>query len=86
MPLARAAAVDELPGRRIALAGHAGVALAGPAAGDVSLLVGAERTGLPADVTAACDLVAQIPIATESLNAAMAASIALYELTRGRVG
>jgi TrmH family RNA methyltransferase len=85
MPVARATAVEELPGRRIALAGHAGVALAGPASGDVSLLVGAERTGLPADVVAACDVVAQIPIATESLNAAMAASIALYELTRGTV-
>jgi TrmH family RNA methyltransferase len=83
MAVARVSAVDELPGRRIALAGHAGVALAGPAAGEVSLLVGAERTGLPRDVTAACDVVAHIPIATESLNAAMAASIALYELTRG---
>jgi TrmH family RNA methyltransferase len=85
MAVARVAAVDELPGRRIALAGHAGVALAGPAAGEVSLLVGAERTGLPRDVMAACDVVAHIPIATESLNAAMAASIALYELTRGNV-
>lgn len=86
LPLARVSAVGELPGRRIALAGHAGVALAGPASGYVSLLVGAERTGLPADVAAACDVVAQIPIASESLNAAMAASIALYELTRGSIG
>ncbi len=84
--VARVAAVDDLPGERVALAGHTGAALAGPAAGELSLLVGAERTGLPADVTAACDRVAQIPIATESLNAAMAASIALYELTRGSLG
>ena len=83
MAVARLSAVDELPGERIALAGHAGAALSGPASGDVSLLVGAERTGLPAEVAAACDRVAHIPIATESLNAAMAASIALYELTRG---
>ena len=32
------------------------------------------------------DRVAQIPIASESLNAAMAATVALYELTRGRAG
>ena len=86
MAVARVASIDELPGERIALVGHAGAALAGPAAGETSLLVGAERTGLPADVTAACDRIAQIPIATESLNAAMAATIALYELTRGRIG
>ena len=48
----------------------------------MSLLVGAERAGLPADVVAACDRVAHIPIAGESLNAAMAATIALYELSR----
>jgi TrmH family RNA methyltransferase len=83
MAVARVSSAAELPGERIALAGHAGAALAGPAAGEVSLLVGAERTGLPDDVVADCDRVAQIPIATESLNAAMAASIALYELTRG---
>jgi tRNA G18 (ribose-2'-O)-methylase SpoU len=35
-------------------------------------------------VVAACDRVANIPIATESLNAAMAATIALYELRMPR--
>ena len=45
-------------------------------------LIGAEREGLPEDVIAAADRVAHIPIETESLNAAMAATIALYELTR----
>ena len=34
------------------------------------------------DVVAACDRVAHIPIAGESLNAAMAATVALYELAR----
>ena len=42
-------------------------------------VVGAEREGLPAEVVAACDEVAHIPIARESLNAAMAATVALYE-------
>ncbi len=49
----------------------------------VTLLIGAEREGLPADVVAACDRAARIPIASESLNAAMAATVALYEMTRG---
>jgi len=83
MAVAQVSSVAELPGQRIALAGHTGVALTGPAAGDVSLVVGAERAGLPADVVAECAVVAHIPIASESLNAAMAANIALYELTRG---
>lgn len=47
---------------------------------DVSLLVGSERDGLPQQVLEAADVVARIPINTHSLNAAMAATIALYEL------
>jgi TrmH family RNA methyltransferase len=46
----------------------------------VSLLIGAEREGLPDDVIGAADVTTHIPIATSSLNAAMAATIALYEL------
>ena len=83
VPLARVRALEELPGRRVALVAHAGEPLQGPTAEDVSLLVGAEREGLPAEVVAAADAVACIPIASESLNAAMAATVALYELTRG---
>jgi TrmH family RNA methyltransferase len=49
----------------------------------VTLLVGAEREGLPQDVVAVCERIAHIPIASESLNAAMAATVALYEMTRG---
>jgi tRNA G18 (ribose-2'-O)-methylase SpoU len=45
-------------------------------------VVGAERDGLPEDVIAACDEVAHIPIAGDSLNAAMAATVALYEAAR----
>jgi TrmH family RNA methyltransferase len=47
-----------------------------------TIVVGAEREGLPADVLSACDEVAHIPIANESLNAAMAATVALYECNR----
>lgn len=49
----------------------------------LTLLVGAEREGLPDDVIEACERVAHIPISSESLNAAMAATVALYEMTRG---
>jgi TrmH family RNA methyltransferase len=52
------------------------------APGAMTLLVGAERDGLPSDLLAACERSARIPIATESLNAAMAATVALYEVTR----
>jgi TrmH family RNA methyltransferase len=84
--LARVSDLEELPGERIALAADApGVLRKG--AGDTpaspaTLLVGAEREGLPADVLQACERVVRIPIATESLNAAMAATVALYEMTR----
>jgi TrmH family RNA methyltransferase len=47
----------------------------------ITLLVGAEREGLPAEVVAACERTAHIPIEAESLNAAMAATVALYEMT-----
>jgi len=47
---------------------------------EATLLVGAERDGLPQTIVAAADLTAHIPIATNSLNAAMAATIGLYEL------
>lgn len=48
----------------------------------LTLLVGAEREGLPSELVEACERVAHIPIASESLNAAMAATVALYEMTR----
>jgi RNA methyltransferase, TrmH family len=48
----------------------------------LTLLVGAEREGLPVEIVAACERVVHIPIASDSLNAAMAATIALYEMTR----
>jgi TrmH family RNA methyltransferase len=81
VPVARVASVDELPGVRIALDARRGDVLRGPRDGEVSVVVGAERVGLPDEVIAACDRAAHIPINNESLNAAMAATIALYELT-----
>jgi TrmH family RNA methyltransferase len=96
--IARVEGVGDLPGERIALVAHAGDPLArvvealrdgtdpGGRAGavlpPVTLLVGAEREGLPEDVVGACEHTAHIPIASESLNAAMAATVALYETTR----
>jgi RNA methyltransferase, TrmH family len=86
MPVARATP-DKLPGATIALDARADRTLA-EVAGDfgqraeISVLVGAEREGLPDELIAAADHAARIPIATESLNAAIAASVALYELTR----
>jgi TrmH family RNA methyltransferase len=82
VPVARVRAVKELPGRRVALVAREGVPLHELAPGELSFVVGAEREGLPAGVIAACDEVAHIPIASESLNAGMAATVALYEATR----
>ena len=83
VPVARVRNVAELPGRRIALVARGGAPLdAAEARGDVTLIVGAEREGLPDRVVAACDEVAHIPIRSESLNAGMAATVALYELDR----
>jgi len=49
-----------------------------------TFVLGAERDGLPAQVVAACDDVAAIPLApgAESLNVAIAGAIALYERRR----
>jgi RNA methyltransferase, TrmH family len=74
-------------GVRVALVAEAttplwDVDLTGPAA----LVVGAERHGLPAELVEACDVVCSIPQAdgAESLNAAQAATLALYEAVRQR--
>jgi TrmH family RNA methyltransferase len=92
VPLARIESIDALPGTKIALVAHAGIPLsevvatasasrADPASG-VTLLIGSEREGLPPEVLAEADEQAHIPIHTDSLNAAMAATIALYEFIR----
>jgi 23S rRNA (guanosine2251-2'-O)-methyltransferase len=58
--------------------------LAGPAA----LVVGAEDRGLGRLAAERCDLVVSIPMAgrAESLNASVAASLAMFELARLRAG
>jgi len=76
---------DEPEGTRVALVPRGGTPLPElPVDGDVVLVLGAEREGLPADVLAACDAQASIPQPgdAESLNVAMAGAIALYELSR----
>jgi TrmH family RNA methyltransferase len=85
VPVARVRDVSELPGERLALVAREGESLpaltrSDPSA-DLTLVVGAERQGLPHEVAAACDRVAHIPIHSESLNAAMAATVAMYDLT-----
>jgi RNA methyltransferase, TrmH family len=84
--LARVSDIRELPGERVALLADAQEPLRGEAgersARGLTLLVGAERDGLPPEVVAACHRRARIPIASDSLNAAMAATVALYESTR----
>jgi TrmH family RNA methyltransferase len=85
--------IASLPGERVALVAGAGEPLAelcmrlgdaNEGSGALTLLVGAERAGLPEEVVSACEYVAHIPIAAESLNAAMAATVALYETTTRR--
>jgi TrmH family RNA methyltransferase len=85
VPVVRVASIDELPGERVALDARRGAPLRGDGGlgqRTVSVVVGAERAGLPPEVVDACDRAAHIPIANESLNAAMAATLAIYELTR----
>lgn len=95
VPLVKAGAdLTALPGVKIALVPGQGVLLAdvwrsrrvddenASRGGKVplTLLLGAERDGLPPEVTAQADLTAHIPTANDSLNVAMAATVALYEL------
>ena len=52
----------------------------------VVLVVGSEGKGLSRLITETCDAIVTIPISSnaESLNAGIAASVVLYEITRGR--
>jgi TrmH family RNA methyltransferase len=96
MGLAKAGELGALPGAKVALVPGQGTPLpelwrSGSPIGDqnaivreVTLLVGAEREGLPTAIVEQADHVAHIPIAGDSLNAAMAFTVALYELTRMR--
>jgi TrmH family RNA methyltransferase len=93
VPLTRAGDLGALPGVKIALVPGEGTPLPETSVfasegltqnakvqEEVTLLIGAEREGLPQAVVEQADLISHIPIRTHSLNAAMAATIALYEL------
>ena len=80
---------EEAAGRRVALVPHGGEPLPEvDLSGEVVFALGAEREGLPADVLERCDVCASIPQAgdAESLNVAMAGTVALYERSRQRPG
>jgi TrmH family RNA methyltransferase len=82
VPLGR---FDEVTGRRVALVARGGDPLAEVELGEGTVFVlGAEREGLPDDVVASCDAVGSIPLTdgAESLNVAIAGSVALYEWNR----
>jgi TrmH family RNA methyltransferase len=82
-PLARIEKISELPGEVIGLVPGQLAPLRGPFAEPTTLLVGGERDGLPPELLAECDRVCAITqVAGDSLNAAMAATVALYEATR----
>jgi TrmH family RNA methyltransferase len=75
-PPARAG-LEAVPGRRVALSAHGERTLReADLDPPVVLCVGAERAGLPAELER--DAV-RIPVRTESLNVAMATTVALYE-------
>jgi TrmH family RNA methyltransferase len=92
--LTRAGALEDLPGAKIALVPGQGAPLSelwrftstppNQIAKDCTLLVGAEREGLPQPLIDAADHIVHIPIRTNSLNAAMAATVALYALRMDR--
>ncbi len=76
---------DDAPRPWVALVAHGGRPL--PAlelGGRGTFVVGSERMGLPDDVVGLCDETATVPLAgdAESLNVAMAGTLALYEVSR----
>ncbi len=76
---------DDRPGRQVALDTRGSEPLADvDLTRPLTIVLGAERAGLPDDLLDACDVVASIamPGAAESLNVAAAGAIALYELAR----
>lgn len=91
LPVVHGVATDEL----LAVGARRGVVVALDGSGDtdveevavdrpVTLLAGSEAHGLPADVLAACEVVAHLPMwgRSESLNLAAAVAVAAYSLSR----
>jgi RNA methyltransferase, TrmH family len=79
-------AFQESPRPSVALVPRGGRALWDFGEGRTTFVLGAEREGLPTEVLADCDERVTIPQsgAAESLNVAMAGTIALYERRRSR--
>lgn len=75
---------DETPGSRIALVAHGAPSLADvDLTPPVTLLLGAEREGLPEELVTQCyKATIALPGGAESLNVAAAGAIALYEVWR----
>jgi TrmH family RNA methyltransferase len=83
-PPAQAAGPEELEGQLLPLDAHASTTLREAALeAPIVICLGAERAGLPAGLTAQA---VRIPVATDSLNAAMAATVALYEVANRMAG
>jgi TrmH family RNA methyltransferase len=81
-PVARAE-IDATPTPRVALSAHGG-RIAGRLEPPLTLVLGAEREGLPPEVLALCDHEVTIPLragGAESLNVAAAAAIALHGIS-----
>lgn len=82
VPLAQGS-VEVTPRPRVALVAHGGSAAA-PGSSPMTLCLGAEREGLPADVISACEESWTIPLrdgGAESLNVAAAAAIVLQRIS-----
>lgn len=76
---------DDAPGTRVALVAHGGKPLGqADLAPETTFVLGAEREGLSPEVLETCDESVTIPLqpGAESLNVAMAGTIALYEWRR----
>lgn len=76
---------EQAPRPRVALVPHGGTPLRELELGNqTTFVLGSEREGLPDEIVALCETRATIPQAgyAESLNVAMAGTIALYELSR----
>ena len=81
----RMGGVDAPEGRRVALVARGGTPLPElELDGEIVFVLGAERDGLPKELLERCDVLASIPQTgeVESLNVAMAGTVALYELAR----
>jgi TrmH family RNA methyltransferase len=83
VPVVRVEGPGDLPAPRAAMVARRGSPIE-EAGAIASLIVGGERAGVPEAVVAECEQVVHVPIETESLNAAMAATVGLYEVHRMR--